>query len=151
MQRLQAILLTLGLSVPAFAADSLKLAITGPFSGGSAPMGVSMRDGAKLAINEINSKGGITVGKAKLKIEVIERDDEAKNERGALIAQELASMPDISGVIGSVNTGVVMAGDRHLAEKGRPKIITPAAGSAAMLQWVGRARDLHLCGWRAIG
>ena len=144
MQKFLAILVTFGLSAPALAADSLKLAITGPFSGGSAPMGVSMRDGAKLAINEINSKGGITVGKAKLKIEVIERDDEAKNERGALIAQELASMPDISGVIGSVNTGVVMAGDRHLEEKGITKIITPAAGSASMTQWVGKAQDLPI-------
>jgi len=144
MQKLLAILVTFGLSVPAFAADSLKLAITGPFSGGSAPMGVSMRDGAKLAINEINSKGGIAVGNAKLKIEIIERDDEAKNERGALIAQELASMPDLSGVIGSVNTGVVMAGDRHLEEKGITKIITPAAGSASMTQWVGKTQDLPI-------
>src|SRR4051812_1825556 len=139
MQKLLAILVTFGLSVPAFAADSLKLAITGPFSGGSAPMGVSMRDGAKLAINEINSKGGIAVGNAKLKIEIIERDDEAKNERGALIAQELASMPDLSGVIGSVNTGVVMAGDRHLEEKGITKIITPPARAASMTQGVRQA------------
>jgi len=144
MLRLFAILLISGLSLPSFAADSIKLAITGPFSGGSAPMGVSMRDGAKLAINEINSKGGIEVGGSKMKIEVIERDDEAKNERGALIAQELASTPDLCGVIGSVNTGVVMAGDRHLEEKGITKIITPAAGSASMTQWVGKAQDLPI-------
>src|SRR3954463_15208706 len=99
------------LALPAFAADSLKLAITGPFSGGSAPMGTSMRDGAKLAIEEINKAGGIQAGKEKLKIEIVERDDEAKNERGALIAQELSAMPDLSGVIGTVNTGVCMAGD----------------------------------------
>ncbi len=132
MTKLLASLLVFGLALPASAADSLKLAITGPFSGGSAPMGTSMRDGAKLAISEINAAGGVQVGGGKLKIEVIERDDEAKNERGALIAQELAAMPDLSGVIGSVNTGVVMAGDRHLQEKGITKIITPAAGSASM-------------------
>ncbi|MBS4095881.1 MAG: ABC transporter substrate-binding protein [Sulfuricella sp.] len=119
----------------AFAGDTIKIAITGPFTGGSAPMGASMRDGAKLAINEINAAGGIAVGAKKMKIEVVERDDEAKNERGALIAQELASMGDLSGVIGSVNTGVVLAGDKHLQEKGITKIITPAAGSASMTQW----------------
>ena len=118
-----------------FAADVIKIAITGPFTGGSAPMGASMRDGAKLAIAEINGAGGVQVGARKLKFEVLERDDEAKNERGALIAQELASMPDLSGVIGSVNTGVVLAGDKHLQEKGITKIITPAAGSASMTQW----------------
>ncbi|WP_257308274.1 ABC transporter substrate-binding protein [Geothrix fuzhouensis] len=117
------------------AGDTVKLAITGPFTGGSAPMGTSTRDGAKLAIAEINAAGGIQVGGKKMKIEVIERDDEAKNERGALIAQELAAMNDLSGVIGTVNTGVCMAGDRHLQEKGITKIICPAAGSASMTQW----------------
>ena len=119
----------------ALAADVVKIAITGPFSGGSAPMGASMRDGAKLAIAEINAAGGIEVGGKKMKIEIIERDDEAKNERGALIGQELAAMSDLSGVIGTVNTGVVLAGDKHLQEKGITKIITPAAGSASMTQW----------------
>src|SRR5512144_1926989 len=134
----------LGGAAPALAADTVKIALTGPFSGGSAPMGVSMRDGAKLAISEINAAGGISVGGKKLKIEIIERDDEAKNERGALIAQELASIPDLSGVIGSVNTGVVMAGDKHLQEKGITKIITPAAGSASMTQWANGPKDLSI-------
>ncbi|GAO02115.1 ABC transporter substrate-binding protein [Anaeromyxobacter sp. PSR-1] len=135
MTKLLGTLLLCALALPAGAADTVKVAVTGPFSGGSAPMGASMRDGAKLAIAEINAAGGIQVGARKLKIEVVERDDEAKNERGALIGQELASMPDLAGVIGSVNTGVVMAGDKHLQEKGITKIITPAAGSASMTQW----------------
>jgi branched-chain amino acid transport system substrate-binding protein len=129
------LLLSMLLATQALAADSVKIAITGPFSGGSAPMGASMRDGAKLAIAEINAAGGIKVGAKMMKIEVIERDDEAKNERGALIAQELASMSDLAGVIGSVNTGVVLAGDKHLQDKGITKIICPAAGSASMTQW----------------
>src|ERR1700737_2592902 len=100
MVRLLVSLSMIGLALPAFAADTVKLAITGPFTGGSAPMGASMRDGAKLAIAEINASGGIPVGSVKMKIDVIERDDEAKNERGALIAQELAAMSDLSAVIG---------------------------------------------------
>jgi branched-chain amino acid transport system substrate-binding protein len=125
------ILAALGLQ----AGDTVKIALTGPFSGGSAPMGTSARDGSKLAIAEINAAGGIQVGAKKMKIEIIERDDEAKNERGALIAQELAAMSDLTGVIGTVNTGVCMAGDKHLQEKGVTKIICPAAGSASMTQW----------------
>ena len=123
------------LALPLAGADTVKIALTGPFTGGSAPMGVSMRDGAKLAIAEVNAAGGIQVGARKLPIEVVERDDEAKNERGALIAQELAAMDGLAGVIGSVNTGVVLAGDRYLQEKGITKIITPAAGSQSMTQW----------------
>jgi branched-chain amino acid transport system substrate-binding protein len=133
------------LGTSAWAADTVKLAITGPFSGGSAPMGVSMRDGAKLAVSTINGQGGIDVGGKKMKIEIVERDDEAKNDRGALIAQELAAMSDLSGVVGSVNTGVVLAGDKFLQEKGIVKIITPAAGSASMTQWRdAKVKDLSI-------
>ena len=123
------------LAAPAFAAETIKIGLTGPFTGGSAPMGISMRDGANLAIAEINTVGGVSIDGKKMKLEVIERDDEAKNDRGALIAQELSSMNDLSGVIGTVNTGVVIAGDRYYQEKGITKIITPAAGSASMTQW----------------
>jgi len=137
MKRLLGLLLCLA-AAPTLAADTIKLALTGPYSGGSAPMGTSARDGSKLAIAELNAAGGIQVGARKLKIEIVERDDEAKNDRGALIAQELASMSDLSGVIGSVNTGVVMAGDKHFQEKGITKIIVPAAGSASMTQWLDK-------------
>ncbi|WP_242393156.1 ABC transporter substrate-binding protein [Anaeromyxobacter oryzisoli] len=135
MRRLLGTVLLCALFLPALAADVVKLAITGPFTGGSAPLGTSMRDGAKLAIAEINAAGGIAVGDRKLRIEVIERDDEARDDRGAAIARELAATPDLSGVIGSANTGVALAGDRFLQEKGITKIVTPAAGSAVMAQW----------------
>jgi branched-chain amino acid transport system substrate-binding protein len=36
-------------SVSAYAADEIKIGVDGPFTGGSASMGVSMRDGVRLA------------------------------------------------------------------------------------------------------
>jgi branched-chain amino acid transport system substrate-binding protein len=127
------LLLLVAFPIAGFA--NIKIALTGPFSGGSAPMGTSMRDGAKLAIDAINVRGGIKLGGGMQKIEVIERDDEGKNDRGTQVAEELAAMPDLAGVIGTVNTGIAMAGDKYFKDKGIPKIITPAAGSASMLQW----------------
>ncbi|MES2356593.1 MAG: ABC transporter substrate-binding protein [Pseudomonadota bacterium] len=128
--------LLLAISGQAFAADSIKIALTGPFSGGSAPMGVSTRDGAKLAIQEINNAGGVTIAGKKYLIDVIERDDEAKNERGALVAQEIASMNDVVAVVGTANTGVVLAGDKFYQQAKKLRIISVAAGSAAMGQWI---------------
>lgn len=127
--------LALSLSVPAFADDVIRIAVTGPFSGGSAPMGTSMRDGVRLAFSQINQKGGIEVAGRKMKVVLIERDDEGKNDRGALVAQEISSMQDVTAVIGTVNTGVAVTGDKYYVEKGMVKIITPAAGSASMTQW----------------
>ncbi len=60
------------------AAEPIRIGMSGPFTGGSGPMGVSMRDGARLAVSQINAKGGV-LGRP---LELIERDDEAKNEVG---------------------------------------------------------------------
>ena len=57
-----------------YAADAIKIGVTGPYTGGSSSMGVSMRDGVKLAVAEINKAGGV-LGK---QLQLVERDDEAK-------------------------------------------------------------------------
>lgn len=85
-------------------AQNIRIGLSGPFSGGSSPMGESMRNGIRLAVQEINAIGGIH-GRA---IELIERDDQANNELGAKIATELTRMK-VSASIGIVNTGVGLA------------------------------------------
>ena len=57
-----------------YAADPIKIGVDGPFTGGSSSMGVSMRDGVRLATAEINKAGGV-LGR---QIVLVERDDEAK-------------------------------------------------------------------------
>ena len=59
----------------AVAADPIKIGVDGPFTGGSSSMGVSMRDGVRLAVEEINQSGGV-LGR---KLQLVERDDEGKN------------------------------------------------------------------------
>lgn len=63
-------------------AQEIKLGFMCPLTGGSAPFGVSARDGASLAIKQINAKGGV-LGK---QLVLVERDTEAKNERGVQLA-----------------------------------------------------------------
>ena len=41
------------------AAEPIKIGVDGPFTGGSSSMGVSMRDGVRLAVEEINKSGGV--------------------------------------------------------------------------------------------
>lgn len=131
--RLLALLFTLPCA--ALAADKIKIAVTGPFSGGTGPVGISLRDGARLAVQEANRVGGIMLAGKKYQIDLIERDDEGKNERGALIAQEIASMPDVAAVVGTANTGVILAGDKFYQQAKKPRLITASAGTASMGQW----------------
>lgn len=66
--------------------ETIKIGLSGPFSGGSAPMGESMRYGVHVAVEEINQFAGGVLGK---KIELVERDDEANPKKGTAIADEL--------------------------------------------------------------
>jgi branched-chain amino acid transport system substrate-binding protein len=116
---------------PAAAADTIKIGVDGPFTGGSSSMGVSMRDGVRLAVDEINKSGGV-LGK---QIELVERDDEAKNERGVQIAQELINREKVVAVVGYINTGVALASQRFFQEARIPVMNNVATGSIVTHQF----------------
>ena len=103
----------------------IKVGVYGPFTGGSAGMGVSMRNGAKLAIDELNKAGGL-LGQ---QITMVARDDEARNEKGAQIMQELLEKEAVIAVLGPINTGVADASSRYAEEKKVPLIINASAGA----------------------
>ncbi|KQT10058.1 amino acid ABC transporter substrate-binding protein [Methylobacterium sp. Leaf399] len=114
----------LGLT-PAQAADPIKIGVTGPYTGGSSAMGVSMRDAARLAAAEINKGGGV-LGRPLL---LVERDDEAKNEVGAQVAQELINKEKVIATIGFINTGVALAAQRFYQEAEIPVFNNVATGT----------------------
>lgn len=122
---------TLALTAPAFAQQGIKIGLSGPFTGGSAAMGVSMRDGVKLAVQEINKAGGV-LGKP---IQLIERDDEAKNELGVQIAQELINKESVVATVGFINTGVSLASQRFYQEAEIPVMNNVATGTLVTQQF----------------
>jgi branched-chain amino acid transport system substrate-binding protein len=116
----------------AMAQDAIKIGISGPFTGGSAAMGVSMRDGVKLAVEEINKAGGL-LGK---QIQLVERDDEAKNELGVQIAQELINKANVVATVGFINTGVSLASHRFYQEAEIPVFNNVATGTIVTKQFL---------------
>jgi len=123
--------IALAVAAMSFAADNIKIGLQGPLTGGSSPMGVSMRDGAKLAVTEINAKGGL-LGR---KIEMIERDDEAKNERGVQIAQELINKEKVVATVGYINSGVSLASQRFYQEAKIPVMNNVATATVIVSQF----------------
>ena len=115
----------------AAAADPIKIGVAGPFTGGSSSMGVSMRDGVRLATEEINKSGGV-LGR---QLQLVERDDEAKNERGVQIAQELINKEKVTAVVGYINTGVALASQRFFQEAKIPVMNNVATGSVITTQF----------------
>ncbi|MGS0740626.1 ABC transporter substrate-binding protein [Glaciimonas sp. GG7] len=119
-------------SLAGVAAEPIKIGVTGPFTGGSAPMGVSMRDGVKLAVADINAKGGV-LGR---QLQLVERDDEAKNERGVQVAQELINKEKVVATVGFANTGVALASQRFYQEAKIPVMNSVATGSIITKQFL---------------
>ncbi|MFG6489708.1 ABC transporter substrate-binding protein [Roseateles sp. BYS78W] len=119
------------------AAEPIKIGVSGPFTGGSSSMGVSMRDGVRLATDEINKAGGV-LGR---QLQLVERDDEAKNERGVQIAQELISKEKVAATVGYINTGVALASQRFYQDAKIPVMNNVATGSAITLQFKDRPEN----------
>jgi branched-chain amino acid transport system substrate-binding protein len=126
-----AVLAATALTSAANAADPIKIGVTGPYTGGSSSMGVSMRDGVRLAVSEINKAGGV-LGR---QFQIIERDDEAKNEVGAQVAQELISKEKVVATLGFINTGVALAAQRFYQEAEIPVINNVATGTVITEQF----------------
>lgn len=112
--------------------QAIRIGVSGPFTGGSSPMGVSMREGIRIAIAEINAGGGL-LGRP---VQVIERDDQARNERGAQVVQELLNKEGIVAGLGIVNTGVALASQRYYQQARVPIITSVATGSLITKQFL---------------
>ena len=127
----------LGFSMSGMAAEPIKIGVSGPFTGGSAPMGVSMRDGVRLAVNEINAKGGV-LGR---QLQMVERDDEAKPERGVQIAQELINKEKVVATVGYINTVVALATQRFYQQAKIPVMNNVATGSIVTKQFANQPEN----------
>jgi branched-chain amino acid transport system substrate-binding protein len=114
------------------AAEPIRIGLSGPFTGGSSPMGISMRDGIRLAVAEINAAGGL-LGRP---VQLVERDDDASNERGAQVVQELIDREKIVAGLGIVNTGVALASQRFYQQARIPVITAVATGSVVTKQFL---------------
>ena len=78
------------------------IAAAGPWKEGYGQMN---RLGIELAVEEINKRGGIDGHR----LEVVYRDDDGDGETAAKIAQEFVANPNISAVVGHVNSGAMVA------------------------------------------
>lgn len=84
------------------AGDRIVLGAAGPWKEN---FGVMNRRGIELAVEEINN----SPEQQGRKVEIVFRDDEGSGTKAAAIAEEFVKNPDITGVIGHVNSGAMVA------------------------------------------
>ncbi|MCC6535232.1 MAG: branched-chain amino acid ABC transporter substrate-binding protein [Burkholderiales bacterium] len=91
-----------------------------PLTGGIAHLGKDNENGARLAIEQANAKG-ITIDGRKVRFELLAEDDEAKPDRGPIIAQKFADAK-VAGVVGHLNSGVTIPASAVYSQAGIPMI-----------------------------
>ena len=108
MTVLVAFFLVMTISLPAQGAKTIKIGVIGPMQ---FVQGKGHWNGATMAAEEINGKGGVKVGKKKMKIEIIKADsNEFLNVTDATNAMELLLTRDkVDFVIGGFRSEAVLA------------------------------------------
>lgn len=81
------------------------IGVHGAFSGQSADLGIPMRGGIEIAIQEVNAAGGIN-GRS---LEYTAIDDEALPEKAVNAVQKLINRDKVIAIIGGSNSGTTMA------------------------------------------
>jgi branched-chain amino acid transport system substrate-binding protein len=107
IRRLAGVLLSVGLLLAAAStswADTIKIGIAAPFSGDLASYGIPARNGAELAIRDINAAGGV-MG---MQLEAVAEDDVCEPNTAANVAQKMVS-EGVVGVIGHLCSGATEA------------------------------------------
>jgi branched-chain amino acid transport system substrate-binding protein len=123
--------LILSFTIHATAAEPIRIAVTGPYTSGSSPMGLSMLAGVRMAAAEVNQGGGL-FGRP---IELIERDDKSDPETGKQIVQELIEKDKVVAALGFANTGVSLAAQRLYQNAKIPVINNVATGGKITTQF----------------
>jgi branched-chain amino acid transport system substrate-binding protein len=114
--------MSLVLSCKAKGSDSVSIGAIFPLSGSVAFYGNESRDGAQLAIDEINAAGGL-LGK---KLVLISEDDEGDAAKAVNALTKLTTRDKVSFVIGSSTSGPTQAMST-LAQSNKVVLVSPSA------------------------
>ena len=114
---LKLLVLAAGLTaLGAHAQERVRIGFMSPITGPQAGYGIDNRDGAALAIKELNAKG-VKIGGKPVILELDVNDDVADPRQGVQVAQALVDKK-VRFVLGPYNSGVTMPASRVFSDGG---------------------------------
>ena len=105
----------------AAASKTVKIGVIAPLSGELSALGLGIRNGAQLAVNQAHEENKVEGWK----IELVPEDDAAKADVGAQVASKLASDSEVAAVIGTLNSSVALQ-VAPILEKANIAMVSPA-------------------------
>lgn len=102
----------------------IRIGMTTPLTGPAAEAGISLRQGAELAVEEINAAGGISIRGIKYLIRLFVEDNESKPSVGLAAAEKLITRDKVRYLIGDAFHSSVTMAIMELAPKYRIPIVS---------------------------
>ena len=109
------------------AEDVIRIGHVAATSGAIAHLGKDNENGARMAVDELNAKGGVLIGGKKYRIVLQAEDDAADPRQGMAAAQKLVDAK-VAGVIGHETSGTTIPASRIYHDAGIPQI-SPSASN----------------------
>ena len=99
---------------------TVRIGSASPLTGPQAHIGIDIRNGVQLAIEDANA-AGIEIGGRKVKFELVAEDDEANPTKATTVAQKLVDSK-VAGVVGHFNSGASIPASKIYSDAGIPQI-----------------------------
>ncbi|MGT2801446.1 branched-chain amino acid transport system substrate-binding protein [Streptococcus henryi] len=116
--------------------ETLKIGYNLELSGAVAAYGNQEKNGADLAVEEINAAGGVD-GK---KIEVVSKDNKSDNSEAATLSTSLATEDKVSLILGPATSGAVASASPNATKAGVP-LLTPSGTQDDLTSKDGKVED----------
>lgn len=100
--------------------SAVKIGSASPLTGSQAHIGIDIRNGVQLAIEDLNA-AGTQIGGKKVTFRMIAEDDEANPTKATTVAQKLVDAK-VAGVVGHFNSGASIPASRIYSDAGIPQI-----------------------------
>ena len=99
---------------------SVKIGAASPLTGSQSHIGIDIRNGVQLAIEDANA-ANIEIGGKKVKFSMVPEDDEANPTKAATVAQKLVDAK-VAAVVGHFNSGASIPASKIYSDAGIPQI-----------------------------
>src|ERR1700754_5180114 len=116
---LAAIILAAGLMTQAGAQETIKVGVIQPLTGAFAASGNYVANGAKIAADEINAKGGV-LGK---KLELVIEDNKSNPTEAAAVAEKLIVRDKVPVMMGAWGSSLTLAVMPKLVDYETPMVV----------------------------
>ena len=126
------------LSVPALGADPIKIGLVNETTGPNAEAGAYTVNGTRLAVEEVNAKGGILGRQIELRIE----DNQSTNPGTVLAYSKLTGEGDITAIVGPIRSTQIQAASPTIQKGGIPALVGGTDPSLTKVNnpWIFRVR-----------